>query len=82
MFNAIIHVNSIQEVHKRFENNVPLLDPDEARFARTSVEMMRNGDPVVPQFESRDTSPLPDTTPPRGTSARVAFATGAASSAA
>ena len=27
MFNAIIHVNSIQEVHKRFENNVPLLDP-------------------------------------------------------
>ena len=30
---------------------LPLLDPDEARFARTSVEMLRAGDPVVPQFE-------------------------------
>ncbi|MBZ5638945.1 MAG: glycosyltransferase family 39 protein [Acidobacteriia bacterium] len=31
--------------------SVPLLDPDEARFARTSVEMLRNADPVVPTFE-------------------------------
>ena len=29
----------------------PLLDPDEARFARTSVEMLRSGDYVVPTFE-------------------------------
>lgn len=29
----------------------PLLDPDEARFARTSVEMMRTRDYVVPTFE-------------------------------
>ena len=29
----------------------PLLDPDEARFARTSVEMMRSADYVVPTFE-------------------------------
>ncbi|HUC43863.1 MAG TPA: glycosyltransferase family 39 protein [Candidatus Sulfotelmatobacter sp.] len=29
----------------------PLLDPDEARFARTSVEMMRSRDYVVPSFE-------------------------------
>ena len=29
----------------------PLIDPDEARFARTSVEMLRSGDPVVPTFE-------------------------------
>jgi 4-amino-4-deoxy-L-arabinose transferase len=29
----------------------PLLDPDEARFARTSVEMMRSHDYVVPTFE-------------------------------
>lgn len=29
----------------------PLLDPDEARFAQTSVEMMRSGDYVVPTFE-------------------------------
>lgn len=29
----------------------PLLDPDEARFARTSVEMLRSADPVVPTFE-------------------------------
>jgi len=29
---------------------VPLLDPDESRFARTSVEMLRTGDPVVPRF--------------------------------
>ena len=28
-----------------------LLDPDEARFARTSVEMLRSGDLVVPTFE-------------------------------
>jgi 4-amino-4-deoxy-L-arabinose transferase len=28
----------------------PLLDPDEARFARTSVEMLRSGDLVVPRF--------------------------------
>jgi 4-amino-4-deoxy-L-arabinose transferase-like glycosyltransferase len=31
--------------------SVPLVDPDEARFARTSVEMLRNSDPVVPTFE-------------------------------
>jgi 4-amino-4-deoxy-L-arabinose transferase-like glycosyltransferase len=30
--------------------SVPLLDPDESRFARTSVEMLRQGDPVVPRF--------------------------------
>ena len=30
---------------------VPLMDPDEARFARTSVEMARSGDLVVPTFE-------------------------------
>ena len=30
---------------------VPLIDPDEARFARTSVEMARSGDLVVPTFE-------------------------------
>ena len=29
----------------------PLLDPDEARFARTSVEMVRSHDYVVPTFE-------------------------------
>jgi len=29
----------------------PLLDPDEARFARTSVEMMTSRDYVVPTFE-------------------------------
>lgn len=33
--------------------SVPLLDPDEARFARTSVEMLRRHDPVVPYFEDR-----------------------------
>lgn len=32
---------------------VPLLDPDEARFARTSVEMISDGDVVVPHFEGR-----------------------------
>jgi len=32
---------------------IPLLDPDEARFARTSLEMLRSGDLVVPQFEGR-----------------------------
>lgn len=32
-------------------SSYPLLDPDEARFARTSVEMMRSGDYVVPTFE-------------------------------
>jgi 4-amino-4-deoxy-L-arabinose transferase len=30
-----------------------LLDPDEARFARTSVEMLRSGDLVVPTFEGQ-----------------------------
>jgi 4-amino-4-deoxy-L-arabinose transferase-like glycosyltransferase len=30
---------------------VPLLDPDESRFARTSLEMSRSGDLVVPTFE-------------------------------
>ncbi len=29
---------------------VPLLDPDESRFARTSVEMLRSGDLVLPRF--------------------------------
>ncbi len=33
--------------------SVPLLDPDEARFARTSIEMLRSADPVVPTFEGR-----------------------------
>ena len=33
--------------------SVPLTDPDEARFARTSVEMLRSGDLVVPQFEGK-----------------------------
>lgn len=33
--------------------SAPLLDPDEARFARTSVEMMRSGDYVVPTFEGQ-----------------------------
>jgi 4-amino-4-deoxy-L-arabinose transferase-like glycosyltransferase len=32
--------------------DVPLIDPDEARFARTSVEMQRSGDLVVPTFEN------------------------------
>jgi 4-amino-4-deoxy-L-arabinose transferase len=31
----------------------PLLDPDEARFAQTSVEMMHSGDYVVPTFEGK-----------------------------
>jgi 4-amino-4-deoxy-L-arabinose transferase-like glycosyltransferase len=31
--------------------DVPLLDPDESRFARTSLEMARSGDLVVPTFE-------------------------------
>ena len=31
----------------------PLLDPDEARFARTSLEMMRSHDYIVPTFEGR-----------------------------
>ena len=31
--------------------DVPLIDPDEPRFARTSVEMLRDGDLVVPHFE-------------------------------
>ncbi len=33
--------------------SVPLLDPDEARFARTSIEMLRSADPVVPTFEGK-----------------------------
>jgi len=33
--------------------SLPLLDPDESRFARTSVEMLRSGDPVVPRFEGQ-----------------------------
>jgi 4-amino-4-deoxy-L-arabinose transferase-like glycosyltransferase len=32
---------------------LPLLDPDEARFARTSVEMAASRDPVVPRFEGQ-----------------------------
>src|SRR5262245_18723388 len=32
---------------------VPLLDPDEARFARTTVEMVRSGNYVVPTFEGK-----------------------------
>ena len=31
--------------------SLPLTDPDESRFARTSIEMMRAGDPVLPTFE-------------------------------
>jgi 4-amino-4-deoxy-L-arabinose transferase len=34
-------------------SSVPLFDPDEARFARTSLEMQRSGDLVVPTFEGR-----------------------------
>jgi 4-amino-4-deoxy-L-arabinose transferase-like glycosyltransferase len=34
-------------------DSTPLFDPDESRFARTSVEMLRNGDLVVPSFEGR-----------------------------
>jgi len=33
--------------------SVALIDPDEGRFARTSVEMSRSGDLVVPTFEGR-----------------------------
>lgn len=33
--------------------SLPLLDPDESRFARTSVEMQASGDPVTPTFEGR-----------------------------
>ena len=33
--------------------SLPLLDPDESRFARTSVEMVRSGDLVVPHFEGQ-----------------------------
>jgi len=40
--------------------SVPLLDPDEARLARTAVEMMRTHDPVVPTFAGR---PQPSTPP-------------------
>ncbi len=32
---------------------VPLWDPDESRFARTSVEMLRSGNLVVPTFEGQ-----------------------------
>jgi 4-amino-4-deoxy-L-arabinose transferase-like glycosyltransferase len=31
--------------------SVPIMDPDEARYARTSLEMLRSGDLVVPTFE-------------------------------
>lgn len=34
-------------------SSTPLLDPDEARLARTSVEMMRSHDFVVPTFEGQ-----------------------------
>lgn len=33
--------------------SAPLHDPDESRFARTSLEMLRGGDPVVPRFEGQ-----------------------------
>ena len=33
--------------------SLPLFDPDEARFARTSLEMQRSGDLVVPTFEGQ-----------------------------
>lgn len=33
--------------------SIPLFDPDEARFARTSLEMQRSGDLVVPTFEGQ-----------------------------
>jgi 4-amino-4-deoxy-L-arabinose transferase-like glycosyltransferase len=33
--------------------DVALIDPDEGRFARTTVEMSRSGDLVVPTFEGR-----------------------------
>ena len=33
--------------------SLPLVDPDEARFARTSVEMLRSHDLVVPTFEGQ-----------------------------
>lgn len=31
--------------------SVPLFDPDESRFARTTVEMLESRDPIVPRFE-------------------------------
>jgi 4-amino-4-deoxy-L-arabinose transferase-like glycosyltransferase len=31
--------------------SIPLIDPDEPRFARTSLEMLESGDPVVPTYE-------------------------------
>jgi len=31
--------------------SVPIMDPDESRYARTSLEMLRSGDMVVPTFE-------------------------------
>lgn len=34
--------------------SVALIDPDEGRFARTSVEMSRSGDLVVPTFEGKE----------------------------
>ena len=34
-------------------SSAPLLDPDEARLARTSVEMLRSHDVVVPTFEGQ-----------------------------
>ncbi len=33
--------------------SVPLTDPDEARYSRTSLEMVRSGDLVVPTFEGK-----------------------------
>jgi 4-amino-4-deoxy-L-arabinose transferase-like glycosyltransferase len=37
----------------RAGSSTPLLDPDESRFARTSVEMARSGDLVIPHFEGQ-----------------------------
>ena len=33
--------------------SIPLMETDESRFARTSVEMQRAHDPVVPHFEGQ-----------------------------
>ncbi len=32
-------------------HSIPLIDPDESRFARTSLEMLRSGNLVVPTYE-------------------------------